>query len=178
MPKSHLTPVTKTVTNQNGTSFEQRYWTAQHATTPQTRPNLPQKTVKPAQRSQTTEPAALQRAVVNHLVATIQQHLTPDLLKPKYRNPETSQHPHTGHCYVATEALYHLWGKQHGAKPMRMKVGDDVHWWLEHPSLGVIDPTAKQFPFPVEYEKGKGGGFLTREPSARAQILMTRLKRT
>lgn len=106
------------------------------------------------------------------IILALQESFSEDLLKPRYRGH--GGHPSTGHCYAASEALYHLWGKQAGAKPVRMPVGGDTHWWLVHPELGVLDPTAEQFPFSVAYEQGKGGGFLTREPSKRARILMAR----
>lgn len=166
------TAIQKTVVR-NGTVFSQRFWTSGAP-----KPRVPQ--MKPTLNGNgnmtTSPPAPYPLHAADSLVENIQQNLTPDLLKSRYRNQTPSQHPHTGHCYVATEVLYHLWGKHHGAKPMRMKVGDDVHWWLQHPTLGVIDPTAAQFPFPVEYEKGRGGGFLTREPSARARVLMGRVQ--
>lgn len=109
------------------------------------------------------------------LVRALQESFSEELLKPRYRGH--NGHPHTGHCYAASEALYHLWGKKAGAKPVRLRVGDDTHWWLSHPTLGVIDPTAAQFPFPVPYAQGRGGGFLTREPSKRARVLMERARR-
>lgn len=110
------------------------------------------------------------------LVDQIRSNLTPDLLKPQFREAEFP----TGHCYVASEALYHtLGGQGSGLKPMRLKMPDGVvHWWLETPDGEIIDPTHDQFEEPVPYHEGKAGGFLTREPSKRAQTLMSRLGKT
>lgn len=100
------------------------------------------------------------------LVAAVRDCLTDDLLKP----------PFTGHCYVASEALYHLLGgKEAGYRPVNLRHENVSHWWLEGPS-GVLDPTADQFQTPVPYEGGRGRGFLTKEPSKRAQKLIEAVK--
>lgn len=102
------------------------------------------------------------------------------LRAPRYRG-----HPNrfAGHCYAATEALYHLMnGKETGWKVRRGHHENDTHWWLYHPEHGVVlDPTAEQFKKPVPYGKLKtrdgrdsAGGFLTKEPSKRARIIMER----
>ena len=70
--------------------------------------------------------------ITSEFVSAIQSNLTPDLLKPEYRklNQENRMF---GHCYVASEALFHLaGGKTSGLKIKRGR--DDsgiVHWWLE-----------------------------------------------
>lgn len=76
------------------------------------------------------------------------------------------------HCYVASEALYHLLCGS--AKPMHMKVHDLNHWFLLVDGV-VIDITADQFDSPVDYECARGKGFLTKEPSKRCQELMRRV---
>lgn len=49
----------------------------------------------------------------NPYEAEIQQSLTPDLLRPKHREKvKAGAHPHTGHCYSASEACFH----SHGGK--------------------------------------------------------------
>jgi len=81
-----------------------------------------------------------------------------------------------GNCYVTCEALYHLMGgKAAGWKPKTLRHEGDVHWYLEHTSGTIVDPTAVQFDTPVPYERGVGRGFLTKEPSARAKTLMKTL---
>lgn len=111
-------------------------------------------------------------AVHDELIEQVRDNLSEDLLKPQFRESEFP----TGHCYVATEALYHLLGgAEAGYKPMRLRMPDGVtHWWLQGPE-GVIDATHDQFHDPVPYEQGRGGGFLTREPSKRAVELMRRV---
>lgn len=90
---------------------------------------------------------------------------------------------HVGNCYVASEALYHiLGGKRSGWCPMRFKFKGpdkrvDTHWFLKHKMTGLIlDPSRKQFGrLKVPYEKGVGGGFLTKRPSERAKLLINSL---
>jgi hypothetical protein len=101
--------------------------------------------------------------------------LTDDLRKPKYRgNPN----PMAGHCYVASEALFHLLGGQaSGWVPHNIKHENDQHWYLKHRTTGaILDPTASQFRTPVPYEHGRGKGFLTKLPSKRAQEVIDRVK--
>ncbi len=111
------------------------------------------------------------------LVAALPGALTAELLREPYRSRVAAgAHPLTGHCYVACEALYSLLGgKAAGYTPMCQKHEGGPHWWLRGPSGEVIDPTAAQFSSPVPYELGRGKGFLTREPSRRARVVMGRL---
>lgn len=108
---------------------------------------------------------------MNILIAKIQAALTPDLLKGDW-----GSHPHAGHCYVASEALFHLTGKV--MKPCRATDERGIsHWWLET-NGEIIDVTARQYTdlgLTPPYSRGKGSGFLTREPSKRARTLMERL---
>lgn len=71
----------------------------------------------------------------------------------------------TGKCYIASEAVYHmLGGVRSGLTPIR----GGGHWWLRRKSDGsIIDVTAEQYPDGFDYSVGKGGGFLTKEPSGR-----------
>lgn len=96
----------------------------------------------------------------------IKKELTDDLLKPGY----------TGHCYVASEAYYHIVGKEEGFKPYQMKVNGTSHWWLRRGSE-IIDLTKEQFPDCVNYwhENARQRAFLTKYPSKRAQILINRV---
>ena len=84
-----------------------------------------------------------------------------------------------GCCYVATEALYHLWGKENGFTPMRVKyrVNSQMtgqHWFLEHrPSGFQVDITADQFTGrEPDYKAATPCGFLTKKPSKRAQQII------
>ena len=100
--------------------------------------------------------------------------LTDDLRHPKYRgNPS----PYAGHCYVASEAVYHLLGgKTAGYVPQFIRHEGQPHWFLRSPDGRVIDPTRDQFKTPVPYDKAKGKGFLTSKPSARAARVLLRVR--
>lgn len=98
--------------------------------------------------------------------------LSDELRRPEYRGHEN---PLRGHCYVASEAFYHLsGGKDAGLKPMNVKHEGCQHWYLSGPA-GIVDLTAGQFATPVPYDQGRGRGFLTTEPSKRARVLMARV---
>lgn len=119
------------------------------------------------------------------LAVTIEQirgALTPDLLKPEYRFMADAGNPTAGHCYHAAEALWHLLG---GAEsewtPHVYREEDGVtHWWLRHRKTGEIaDPTAEQYRLVGDeppYARGKGCGFLTKQPSRRAGEIIRRVK--
>jgi hypothetical protein len=108
------------------------------------------------------------------LKSAIQGALSDDLRKKHYQGNENS---HAGHCYVASEAYYHLKGGEHsGLKPMHVNHEGEPHWFLQHKESGEnVDLTASQFKTPVPYDKAKGKGFLTKQPSKRAQELMRRV---
>ena len=81
-----------------------------------------------------------------------------------------------GNCYVTSEALFHLLGgKDGGWTPVRLRMEGDTHWFLRHKSGLIVDATKSQFGTSPEYSKGRGSGFLTKQPSKRAKILMERL---
>jgi hypothetical protein len=81
-----------------------------------------------------------------------------------------------GNCYVTSEALYHLLGgKDAGWTPQTIRHEGDVHWFLRHTSGIVIDATASQFKSPPDYSAARGRGFLTKQPSKRALLLMQRM---
>jgi hypothetical protein len=111
---------------------------------------------------------------------TIRDCLSEDLLKPEYRGSEV---PYYGHCYVASEALYHFEKERHPtlapyyAKDSR----GNTHWWLQffdrRGRLTIWDLTADQYPFrgaPYYQGKGRRAAFLTKTPSKRAVELMAR----
>jgi hypothetical protein len=110
-----------------------------------------------------------------NLAKAIRKAVSPELIKPKYR----TAHPVAGACYIASEAAYHiLGGKDSGYKPMVGRVGNMTHWWLEKDGE-KLDPTKSQFMKYRElkkfYDTGKGCGFLTKQPSKNAKVLMERL---
>ena len=106
-------------------------------------------------------------------ILRIQGVLTEDLLLPRYKG---SDNPLAGHCYAASEALYHLLGgKSAGYTPASMDVGGVTHWWIRGPGGEILDPTAAQFDFALDYGKGRGRGFLTRQPSKRAATIINRV---
>lgn len=99
--------------------------------------------------------------------------LSEELRKKPYRD---HQNPMAGHCYVASEVLYHqLGGKEAGWTPQCVRHEGGSHWYLKHTDGTIIDPTCDQFTTPVPYDKGRGCGFLTREPSKRSQVILDRL---
>ncbi len=127
---------------------------------------------------------------VTRVVSAIRAHLGPHVLRPDWRKRRPANAvPAWGCCYVAAEAAYHaLGGEGVGLKVMHVNHEGAPHWYLvdltrrevrshrgakrliERPI--VIDPTADQFATPVPYTKGKGKGFLTLQPSKRAQALL------
>lgn len=53
---------------------------------------------------------------------------------------------------------------------------DEPHWFLKHRITGkVIDPTVGQFKTTPDYGKAKGKGFLTKNPSRRCRVLITKV---
>jgi hypothetical protein len=106
------------------------------------------------------------------LVARVRAALRPGDRLARY----AGEHRMAGHCYVASEALYHLLGGcSAGWRPVSARVGEVVHWWLEHADGSVLDPMADQFVGPINRAVGRGRGFLTRDPSRRAAAVMGRL---
>lgn len=100
-------------------------------------------------------------------------------MRKQYRDiPE--KHITTGHCYIASEAIYHLCG---GKNEWSSFTGRDhtggTHWWLKNKNSGeIIDPTQEQYLFlghKPPHESGRSCGFLTREPSKRAKVLIERI---
>ena len=82
-----------------------------------------------------------------------------------------------GYCDVASEAFYYLaGGKSSGWKPIHVAHEAATHWWLIDRQGRILDLTREQFRDPFPYAKGQGGGFLTREPSKRAQVVIERVK--
>lgn len=104
----------------------------------------------------------MSRSLCNKIKAA----LTPELVKPEYRG----SHPLSGHCYVASEAFYHLVG----GKPMQMNHEEISHWFIKYDDQ-IIDLTVDQFESTPDYSQAKGRGFLTKKPSKRCQIVLDRI---
>ena len=112
------------------------------------------------------------------LVEAIKLSLTPDLLKPEYRK-ENADNPMFGHCYVASEAFYHMMDQKH----LRVCYGKDerniTHWWILNETLHLrIDPTCDQYysqGLIPPYHNQKKASFLTNEPSKRAKVVIDRV---
>lgn len=115
----------------------------------------------------------------DHVHEKIRNALTPELLKEPYRSKVQSgeAHPKTGHCYVASEAYFHMMGgKEAGLKPMSIQHEGGPHWWIRDGNGRDIDLTHEQFKTPVPYHQGVGKGFLTKEPSKRAATVIARAR--
>lgn len=88
-------------------------------------------------------------------------------LKSEYKG---ASHPYYGHCYVASQVLYHeLGGEEMGYTVYRMDHEGSSHWFLKNPDGKVLDPTWRQFKTKPDYSKAKRVAFLTKEPSKRAE---------
>lgn len=117
-------------------------------------------------------------------IARIKCALTSDLLKPAYKWMHDPANPTAGHCYHAAEALWHLLGGRDSPwKPMRVREADGMtHWWLQHRETSEIaDPTADQYRRVGEeppYAQGKGGGFMTAQPSKPAAEIIHRVRKS
>ncbi|MEW5822003.1 MAG: hypothetical protein AB1782_17550 [Cyanobacteriota bacterium] len=100
----------------------------------------------------------------------------PQYLKPQYRKEWSPEDPTFGYCYVTAEVIYHYLAPE-GSKPACARTSPSVvHWWVETPDGTILDGTSDQFSGEkIPYLKGKGCGFLTKEPSKRAQILARHL---
>jgi len=121
------------------------------------------------------DPEAGLKKAEDDLVAATTESLDNSLRKPQYRS---SPNPLAGHCYVASEALWHMMGgHESGWVPQNVKHEGDQHWYLRHSKTGqILDPTASQFRTPVPYHQGRGRGFLTKQPSKRAQEVINRVQ--
>lgn len=109
--------------------------------------------------------------MIGYIDAALRQ--SDDLRKTRYRdNPNYL----AGHCYVASEALYHVCGgKDSEFTPQVICMGEGSHWFLRNKHTGeIVDITAGQFNEPLDYSDARGCGFLTAEPSKRCQELIER----
>jgi hypothetical protein len=115
--------------------------------------------------------------VENKLVDLIINNLSDDLLKKRFLGVK-NRNKYTGHCYVATETLFHLLPDDVKSKykPSTLKINDETHWFLKNVITGeIIDPTKKQFNFDLKYDNSRYAAFLTKKPSKRSLILINRI---
>lgn len=116
----------------------------------------------------------------SEIIKAIRAELGPHLVTADYLQfrPKNAT-PSWGCCYVASECLFHLWGKANGYIPMRVpyRIGCKtvkMHWFLEQRASGLqVDITADQFVGrEPDYKAAVGCGFLTKKPSKRAQRII------
>lgn len=86
-------------------------------------------------------------ANLEQLRSAIQQSLTPDLLLPVFQKNWTPANPTAGFCSVASEAAWFvLGGAQQGWSARTARDHNNVvHWWLQHTSGLIFDPTVEQY---------------------------------
>jgi hypothetical protein len=111
--------------------------------------------------------------------------LSTDLLNPQYlKKLKKDDDISCGQCYAASEAAFHMYGKENGFKsyvlnsktfPEELDKGE-THWFLKNKEGEIIDPTAEQFgDTTIPYDKGRGTGFLTKNPSKASQQIIDRV---
>lgn len=112
---------------------------------------------------------------MNEIIKIIQKSLSDDLLRDEHK--KTKRNFLSGHCYVATEALYYLLGEDNiNYMPSTLRIGGVTHWFLKNKKTGdVVDPTKDQFNYPLDYSKSRNRFFLTNKPSKRTLILLNRI---
>jgi len=114
---------------------------------------------------------------IQNLINNIKDNLTSNLLKKEYRELNKNN-PMFGHCYIATETLYHLINNK-DYKPYYGKDENNItHWWLQNSSGKILDATKEQYTSlnkKPPYHKGRKGAFLTKQPSKRSKILINKL---
>lgn len=81
----------------------------------------------------------------------------------------------SGKCYIASEAAQYILGKDKW-KPCVVHHEGGTHWFLRNRLTDeILDLTSSQFKSPVPYNKGRGCGFLTKNPSKKTQELLNSL---
>ncbi len=137
---------------------------AEHCAPRESLPSLPCKVVESLPRKR------------SDVVRRVRAQLGPQHLRPDFRRarPEGST-ASWGCCYVAAEAVWHaLGGPDSGLRPTFIRHEGAPHWYLVDVATGeVVDPTVDQFSSPPDYSRGTGKGFLTSDPSQRAQAILS-----
>lgn len=82
-----------------------------------------------------------------------------------------------GQCYSASEALFHLMGGQCSKlTPIQGIWEGQSHWALRRADGHIIDLTIEQFIVIPDYTLFRGRGFLTKDPSIKAQSIINKVK--
>jgi GNAT superfamily N-acetyltransferase len=82
-------------------------------------------------------------------------------LKPAFAN---GTHPYSGHCYVASQSLYHmLGGEEAGYSAYQMEHEGVSHWFLRNSKGRILDPTWRQFQTKPDYSQARRSAFLWTE---------------
>lgn len=105
------------------------------------------------------------------VVYAVQESLDDDLRRAPWKGSDDELE---GHCYVASEALHHLIPD---VSPQFIWHEGVPHWFLRDADGDVLDATASQFKTPVPYTEAKGKGFLTKNPSKRAKVVIERARK-
>ena len=76
---------------------------------------------------------------LNTIINDIIKSLDDVLLKPEFVNKK-NKNKLTGHCYVATEALYYLLDEtqRNNYTPAILKINNTTHWFLKNKINGEI----------------------------------------
>ncbi len=84
------------------------------------------------------------------------------LLNKKYRDNWAINNPTYGYCYILSEVIYHYCEGDFKVYCVNLKEQgiNGVHWYLKDSDGKIIDYTGNQFGFEIDYNKGKGIGFL------------------
>ncbi len=113
---------------------------------------------------------------VSRTISALISQLSDDLLHKSFRSKKGHWCRVAGHCYILSEALYHLGLKDEGFKPAQIQHEGVSHWFLRHRDGAIVDPSWRQFNNDPPYALAKGRGFLTKQPSKRTQLLIDRYK--
>lgn len=96
-----------------------------------------------------------------------------DLVKDSYKG----SHPLSGHCYVASESFFHVLGGYDNWDVYRVKHEGVTHWFLkDKESEEIVDLTKEQFESEPPYDRATKTGFLTEDPSKRAEKVINYVK--
>lgn len=106
----------------------------------------------------------------SQIIVLIKRSLSDNLRKKKYQGNSNKL---AGHCYVASEAFYHLTKQTNLYTPSYVKFCGGTHWFLSKKDGKIIDITVKQFNGKIPpYSLKKNCGFLTSNPSKRTIELL------
>ena len=106
----------------------------------------------------------------SQIIGLIKRSLSDSLRKKKYQGNKNKM---AGHCYIASEAFYHLTKQTNLYTPSYVKFCGETHWFLSKKDGKIIDITVKQFNGKIPpYSLKKNCGFLTSNQSKRTVELL------